>query len=304
MGIPRRLLAASTVAAAMGLSPISGVVANAQTQYPVPSGYLAGLTAQLTHPGQAPPGADDWTCRPTPAHPNPVVLLHGFASTDTLTWQTVSPLLANEGYCVFSTTIGKTSFGDNGGFASVPDTANEISAYIERVRAATGAAKVDIVAHSASGATAFYYLTNLGGADRVDNLVTLGAPFHGSDLDGSAIALRMPGVNDALAAVCAQCSQLAAGSPFLSVLNPDPTRVPAVHFTAVVSRYDEVATPFTTGLLADAPNVHNVVLQDPCPGDTTEHLQLPSDPAAVDQILHALDPERAASCSGFPSVPE
>ena len=269
-----------------------GGAAQAKPVYPVPHGYADGVAAQLAHPGQAPPGSNDMSCKPSRAHPNPVVLLNGFASTDTLAWQTLSPLLANDGYCVFSRTIGKTTFGDYGGFASVQDSAREVAAFVTNVRHATGAAKVDIVAHSVGGAVAFWYLTDLGGAQSVRNLVSLGTPFHGSDLDGTSGVLTVPGAADGLSQVCAQCRQLAIGSPFVAELNPDPARVPGVRLTNVVSKYDEIATPYPTGLLADAPNVRNVVLQDRCRTDYADHLQLPYDPVAIEAVQEALDPGR------------
>ncbi|WP_408586343.1 esterase/lipase family protein [Prescottella soli] len=269
-----------------------GGAAQAKPTYPVPHGYPDGVAAQLTHPGQAPPGANDMSCKPSREHPNPVVLLNGFASTDTLAWQTLSPLLANDGYCVFSTTIGKTTFGDYGGFASVQDSAREVDAFVTRVREANSAAKVDIVAHSVGGAVGFWYLSELGGAQSVRNLVSLGTPFHGSDLDGMASLLTITGAAEGLSRVCAQCRQLAAASPFLAELNPDPARIPDVHFTDIVSRYDEIATPYLTGLLSDGPNVRNEVLQDRCATDYADHLQLPYDPVAIEVVQEALNPGR------------
>jgi hypothetical protein len=53
-----------------------------------------------------------------------------------------------------------------------------------------------------------------------------------------------------------------------------PSSTPATRRTR---RYDEVVTPYTSGFLAtDVNPVTNIVLQDKCPSDTSEHLRTPS----------------------------
>ncbi len=273
-----------------------GSAGRAAADEPTPYSYLAGLAAQLNGPGQPPPGANDWSCRPSAAHPHPVVLLHGL-SNDTITWRTMSPVLAKAGYCVFSTTYGAGPLGPAlGAIAPVPDSAGQIAAFIDRVRAATGAEKVDLVGHSMGGAVPFYYLNHLGGVPSIGKYIALAASFHGSTVSGTqepllAVADSL-GVRDRIVAQCGPC-QLSPGDPFLSVLNPDPRIAPAIDFTTVVSRYDEIATPYTTGLLDAAPNVRNIVLQDLCPTDYTEHYELTSDPITVRTVLNALDPAHA-----------
>src|SRR5207249_10665597 len=73
-------------------------------ELPVPWTLLAGIPAQAADPGGAPPGANDFSCKPSAAHPSPVVLTHGLGANQTVNWQTFSPLLKNHGYCVFSLT--------------------------------------------------------------------------------------------------------------------------------------------------------------------------------------------------------
>lgn len=267
---------------------------------PEPSySYPSGLAAQLAGPGQAPPGANDWSCKPSAAHPNPVVLLHG-ASNETISWNTLSPVLAKAGYCVFTTTYGTSFLGPIfGAMAPIEDSARQIADFIDRVRAATGVDQVDLVGHSMGGAIPFYYLNYLGGIPKIDDYIALAAPLHGTTVSGTALIqplIESIPVGAEFVEQCGPC-QLSPGKPFLQVLNPDPAIAPDIRFTTVVTRYDQIATPYTTALLDDGPNVTNVVLQDLCATDYTEHFELTYDPVAVRVVLNALDPAHAESVS-------
>ena len=87
---------AVSLALALALVAVPGA-AEARQQYPVPYTFTANVVAGVLHPGTAPPGSNDWSCRPTRAHPLPVVLVHGLFANMTDNWQTMSPLLANNG---------------------------------------------------------------------------------------------------------------------------------------------------------------------------------------------------------------
>jgi triacylglycerol lipase len=98
MGVVAALVAATAMLAAAGPA--------AAAPYPVSYDFSQGILAQAAHPDSPPPGANDWSCQPSRAHPRPVVLVHGLLANQTDNWQTISPLLANRGYCVFSLTYG------------------------------------------------------------------------------------------------------------------------------------------------------------------------------------------------------
>ena len=57
----------------------------------------------------APPGANNWSCRPSAAHPRPIVLVHGTFADMSDSWQALSPLLVNNGYCVFALNYGSNA---------------------------------------------------------------------------------------------------------------------------------------------------------------------------------------------------
>ncbi len=46
----------------------------------------------------SPPGSNDFNCRPSPAKPYPVVLVHGTFADSFVSWQSLSPMLAHDGY--------------------------------------------------------------------------------------------------------------------------------------------------------------------------------------------------------------
>src|ERR1700712_2289754 len=88
---------AGFAAGAVALLGVSGCT-SARPTYPVNYSFTAAIAYTLLHPGQPPVGANDWTCKPTSAHPDPVVLVHGTFADMTDSWEALSPLLANAGY--------------------------------------------------------------------------------------------------------------------------------------------------------------------------------------------------------------
>src|SRR5580700_7308411 len=66
----------------------------------------AGAAAAESSLANPPAGANNWSCKPSAAHPYPVVLVHGLGATMGENWGYLSPLLAARGYCVFALTYG------------------------------------------------------------------------------------------------------------------------------------------------------------------------------------------------------
>ena len=286
---------------------------------PVPYGYdgfAAAGWAQLTAPYSAPPGANNWSCRPSAAHPNPVVLAHGASANMTVNWVTMSPLLANQGYCVFALTYGVPAgtpfpIDQIGGRNKMEQSAAQLGAFVDRVLAATGAAKVDIVGHSEGSLMPNYYIKFLGGVSKVDRYVGLTPLWQGSSVAGLGTLvglgrmLGLGGIIDLITdPVFASAPQFLTGSEFIQQLNQGPVAVPGVTYTMVMTRYDEAVVPYTSGFL-NAPNATNVVLQDICPQDFAGHGMVGFDPNAGQVMLNALDPTHArpVSCAFVPPAP-
>ncbi len=246
-----------------------------------------------TSPTASPPGANDWSCKPGAAHPRPVVLVHGTFADMSNSWQAISPLLKNNGYCVFAFNYGDYSgSGAIGvyGVDDIPASAGELNTFVDKVLAATGAGEADLVGHSQGGMMPRYYLKNLGGAAEVHTLVGLSPSNHGTTLDGLFVLSNFfPGANQFTGALCPACEQQRAGSAFITALNSGGETVPGVDYTVIQTRFDQVVTPYTSAFLSGS-NVKNIVLQNQCILDLGDHLSMPYDHIVGADVLTALDP--------------
>lgn len=69
--------------------------------------------------------------------------------------------------------------------------------------------------------------------------------------------------------------------------------MPGVRYTVIATRYDEVVTPYRSQFL-DGPNVRNILIQDLCALDLSEHASIGLfDRIAFHEVANALDPSRA-----------
>ena len=270
--------------------------------YPVKYDFTQGILAQGAHPDSPPPGSNDFSCHPSATHPRPVVLVHGLLANQTDNWQTISPLLANHGYCVFSLTYGtkaevSSPFYQPGGLKTMEESAQQLSEFVDRVRAATGAAQVDIVGHSEGSLMPDYYVKFLGGAQAVSHYVGITTLWNGTnpaalasiDQLGRAFGLSS-GLEQAVSSFCASCPEFLTGSPFMTKLRDGVIAVPGVTYTSIVTRNDELVAPYTSGI-ETAPNMTNLVVQKQCPIDQAEHVSMAADPIVAQDVLNALDPE-------------
>ena len=250
-----------------------------------------------------PPGANDFSCQPSAAHPRPVALVHGLGATMAENWFFHSPKLKAAGYCVFALTYGVdprvAAFGFNvGGTIPMQQSAPQLAAFVDRVLDATGARKVDLVGHSEGTVMPRYYLERLGGASHVKRFVALTPLWRGTNLGGVAFlrdlaepfGLAQP-ILDLVASFCGSCPQFVQGSNYLDDLNADGEAIPGIKHTNIPTRYDELVMPYTSGLMRDGGR--NIVLQDVCPLDLSEHAALAFDPVVTQLILNALDPADA-----------
>ena len=187
--------------------------------------------------------------------PRPIVLLHGFMLTQT-SWLVLGRRLARRG---LGPLYGTTYYS----LQSVRVSAAHLSAFVDEVLARTGAARVDIVAHSMGGVVARYYLERLGGAARLGRLVTIASPHRGTRMGRWGV---VAGARD-----------LAVGSPLFAELPAPP---PGAPYTSIWSRSDSIVIPQASSAIAPA--------GEDCVLDDLGHLSLLASRRVVELIAERL----------------
>ncbi|TQF73342.1 alpha/beta fold hydrolase [Rhodococcus spelaei] len=289
------VLAVSTALVAL-VGPVSAA------PLPVPHDITVGVRAEAANPGGSLPDSNDWSCKPTAEHPRPVVLVHATFLNRQVNWSTYVPLLRNEGYCVFALTYGTIPgtawpLSAIGGIGSMKDSAHQLGAFVDDVLAATGADKVDVVAHSQGTLMPNYYVKFLGGAAKVDKYVSLTPLWRGGGQSpavddpeiGAPYALD-PAQRELIGRACAACLEMEPGSEFIRQINDGGLYAPGVTYTNIMTRYDDIVVPYTSGFVP-GPNTTNIVVQDQCPQDMSHHMGMAGSPVAAGHVLNALDPE-------------
>ena len=254
-------------------------------------------------------GVNNWFCRPSAAHPRPVVMLHGLGGNGPGNFAFLALAVASQGYCVFDdlTYGAPVPLIPVGGLKPIKTSAKEIISYLDRVRQATGASKVDIVGHSEGGFQSLYIPKVMGYGSRVGTVVALAPPSHGTTFSSLVTLADFLGLRasvDFLLATfgCQACPDLLPGGGAVNELTNGPIAVPGVNYTIIASRADVLVTPMETSFVRE-PGVDNEVVQDSCPFDPVGHIGLAFEQGVADLVTNALDPATARSvrCSvGLP----
>ncbi|MFD7708990.1 esterase/lipase family protein [Streptomyces sp. NPDC059786] len=242
-------------------------------------------------------GWNNYSCKPSASHPRPVVLVHGTFGNSVDNWLSLAPYLVARGYCVYSLDYGQLpGVPLFNGLGPIDESAGQLKVFVDKVLAATGAAKTDLVGHSQGGMMPRYYLKFLGGAAKVNALVGIAPDNHGTTLNGLTKLLPyFPGAADLLSEKTPGLADQVAGSAFLTKLNAGGDTVPGVHYTVIATKYDEVVTPYASQFLSGA-DVRNVLLQNLCAVDLSEHVTIGlTDRIAHHEVANALDPAHATA---------
>ena len=256
-------------------------------------------------------GIDDPACVLDAAHPDPVVLLHGLGANASEDINLLQSHLAGEGYCTWAFTYGAhPGFGFVGGLRPIADSAAEIRDRILAVLATTGASRVDLVGHSEGAFQSLYVTKTQGIADRIDSVVAIAPPTHGTTFGGLYRLAYLFGaasrqlVDRVLTTFgCPACSDLGTDGTAVQRLDDGPIAQPGVRYTVITSRTDLLVTPTETSFVRE-PGVVNQYVQDFCPLDPVGHLGEAYDPNVWRLVDNALDPASAVTrfrCAvGFP----
>ena len=282
------------VAASVLLAIVVGVLAFGEE-----SEAQSGNGAFLAREGTPPPGANV-RCRPTRAHPYPVILVHGTFETMEQNWAVVSPRLKRAGYCVFALNYG------NRGLRDINRSARELGYFVNNVLEFTGAKKVSLVGHSQGGMMPRRWIKAQRAGNRVDDLIGFAPSNYGTELNSAtsenstAEDFGLPSVNTS--GPCRACAQQSAGSRFLVRLNRGDDTLGTASYTQIATDDDEIIIPYTRCFLRGKERTRNLTLQDYYEPDViVTHQNIYDDPIAQEFMLDALDnpgptnPRRALS---------
>lgn len=225
------------------------------------------------------------TLAPTPAPASaetkdPVIIVAGTFAGQGLASVYYAPLKARlqaDGYRAYI-------FGlPNGGLTNAVDSAKALNSFADSVRASTGSARVDLIAHSQGAMVSRYYIKHLGGVDEVDSLISLAGVMYGTTLANLATLL---GIGNCLGFV--GCQQMSIGSSFLNDLNAGSDTSGTVAYTNIATNGDLVILPYTNTYLRDGPNYVNSNVRGPCWGRVIGHVSIALDGAVYSGIQDAL----------------
>lgn len=171
---------------------------------------------------------------PPPPDKDPILFVHGYTGSAS-NWNTMRERFIDAGYSsdlLYAFTFDNPN---DAGSGSNADNAEEVLEWIIYILSLTGASEVDIVAHSMGGLSTRYYIKFLGGAQYVDDYVSLGTPQHGT---------RRSFYGD-----------MRIGSSFLNQLNSGDETPSGVEWTTVRSTADTLVVPTDTAMLDGANNI-------------------------------------------------
>ncbi len=175
------------------------------------------------------------------SHVDPILFVHGYTS-NAATWNTVISRFQADGWeanRLYAYTFSSTQ--------SNATIAQAVSQRVNEIKAATGAAKVDIITHSMGGLSSRYYLKNLGGTAHVDDWVSIAGPNHGTSWAYGCFFFS-------------PCNQMLPGSSFLNQLNSGDETPGAVNYGTWWSPCDELINPDTSTILSGATNTQSTCL--------------------------------------------
>ena len=191
----------------------------------------------------------------------PVLLVHGYGCNSGF-WAHLEPLLDRE-------RISHASIDLEPVAGSIDDYAPLIEARVRELCAATGAARIAIVAHSMGGLAARAWMRAYGkpgqGSARVAKLITLGTPHHGTVLANLGLG--------------ANAAQMRRDSAWLRALDGGESGDDRARIVSIYTHHDNIVAPQESSMLAGACNVAF---------GGVGHVALGSNPRVLAEVLRVL----------------
>jgi triacylglycerol lipase len=187
---------------------------------------------------------------------DPILFVHGYVESASV-WNTMIGRFEKDGYAKSSL----SAYSYNTSQSNKVDAEKEVKSHVESLLAATGASKVDIVAHSMGSLNTRWYIKFLGGESKVDDWVSLGGPNHGTEFANFCFSTS--------------CTEMRIGSKFLGELNAGDETPGAVNYGTWWSPCDEIINPDSSVPLTGATNTKTACIT---------HLNLMQDETVYTQV--------------------
>jgi triacylglycerol lipase len=171
---------------------------------------------------------------------DPIVFVYGFQGSVGI-WTTMIDRLRVDGWT--DAPLVAWTYDSN---QSNVTTAQRLQTTVDSLLAATGAKKVDIIAHSMGGLLSRYFSKNLTGSEKIDGFVFLGTPNHGTTL----------------ADLCPiqSCIEMRPGSGFLAALNAGDETPGTARYATWWTPCDQLTTPPESVVLEGATNTQTACM--------------------------------------------
>ena len=190
-------------------------------------------------------------------HRNPVLLVHGFNGTAAI-FRTMSAYLASLGWFVYDLSLIPSD-----GSVGIDQLAQQVADYVAKTFSPEQ--PLDLIGFSMGGVVSRYYVQRLGGAGRVQRLIAISSPHHGT---WTAYALGRLG-----------CIQMRPGSAFLEELNRDAAMLEQLNFTSIWTPFDLMIIPANSSKMPVGRDLQVPVLY---------HDWMPIDPRSLGAVVAAL----------------
>jgi triacylglycerol esterase/lipase EstA (alpha/beta hydrolase family) len=188
---------------------------------------------------------------------DPILFVHGWSESASL-WSTMIKNFEKDGYP--KSYLSAYSYNTSTSNKTLAET--EVKSHVESLLKATGASKVDIIAHSMGSLNTRWYVKFVaGGQEKVDDWVSLGGPNHGTEVANICFGTT--------------CNEMKIGSTFLKELNAGDETPGTVNYGTWWSPCDEFINPDESVVLSGATNTKTACMS---------HLSLVSDETVYKQV--------------------